>query len=145
MIDGRDLWRCSLSSDWNFCVRDLRKLIDSKLIACVWCRLVPLKVIIFTWWTCMDRVPYTIALSRRGINVPTTTCYSYTSGLDDTYHILLGCSFAQDTLLKILNWCKILFQQLSSVAEMVNFAANRGNCPKKKLHLAIFYDYLWCV
>ncbi|XP_042752530.1 uncharacterized protein LOC111891014 [Lactuca sativa] len=140
-----DLWRCSLSSDWNFCVRDLRKLIDSKLIACVWCRLVPLKVIIFTWWTCMDRVPYTIALSRRGINVPTTTCYSYTSGLDDTYHILLGCSFAQDTLLKILNWCKILFQQLSSVAEMVNFAANRGNCPKKKLHLAIFYDYLWCV
>lgn len=49
-----DTWRSNLSSNGKFYVRDLRRLIDSRLTTSMnnstdWIKLVPLKIICFTW------------------------------------------------------------------------------------------------
>nr|KAJ0214496.1 hypothetical protein LSAT_V11C400197810 [Lactuca sativa] len=111
-----------------------------------WIRLVPLKVMVFVWHACIDRIPSAVALSRRGISLPSIACQIFISGIDEADHFLVGCPFAKDVLAWIFNRCNLPFQQFDSVGELILYAASLGNCPKKrKILLAIFYGYLWYI
>ena len=147
----KDAWRSKLSGDGKFYVRDLRALIDKKITTpnpnpTVWCPLVPVKCTSFVWRACMGRIPTTVELAKRGLNIPSQACLSCDSGLDETNHILLDCHVAADALDWILKWCDVPSQKFNTVSEFVNFAANWGNCPKKKkIFIAICYGFLWSV
>nr|KAJ0218526.1 hypothetical protein LSAT_V11C300147870 [Lactuca sativa] len=128
-----------------FRVCDLKALIDSKLTIpinnpTVWLHLVPIKCISFVWRACMGRIPTAVALSRRGINMSSTSYQMCFSGVDTADHILLNCPIAFDSLRWIFNWCDISIQRFLSISDFVNFAASWGNYPKKrKIFIAIFY------
>ncbi|KAL4586885.1 hypothetical protein LXL04_011532 [Taraxacum kok-saghyz] len=66
-------------------------------------------------------------------------------GIDDANYILVNCAFVVEAQKWIFNWCNITSQDFLSVFEFISFAANWGNCPKKKkIWLAICYGLIWC-
>ena len=132
-------------------MHDLRTFIDSKLTIpianpTVWNHLILLKINCFVWRACMDRIPTTAALSRRGVRTSSLSCSFCINGVDEANHIIADCPFALATLSRIMTWCNVPIQSFSSVTDIVNFAANWGHCPKrKKIMNAIVYGYTWCV
>nr|GFA04206.1 hypothetical protein [Tanacetum cinerariifolium] len=63
-----------------------RRLIDSKLLPSIlpsisWDNILPRKVNIFLWRLSLDRLPYRLNLSSRGIDIPTMSCSSCNGGL----------------------------------------------------------------
>ena len=101
LVHGRDKWSCKLSSDSNFYVNHLRNLIDSRFTAqvanlTIWVHLAPIKVSGFIWRACLDWIPSAATLSRRGVSISFSNCQFGLTGLDDTYHIFVGCPFAKD-------------------------------------------------
>nr|KAJ0193757.1 hypothetical protein LSAT_V11C800390710 [Lactuca sativa] len=121
-----DSWKSKLSSDGQFYVRDICKLIDSKRAS-------------------LDGIPSSMALSRRGVGVASTRCLFCINGVDDTDHLLIACDLAKEVFKWIFKWCDVPFVSFSSVSEALNFAAKWGNCPKKKVFLTILYGGLWCI
>nr|KAJ0200215.1 hypothetical protein LSAT_V11C600306310 [Lactuca sativa] len=146
-----DSWKSKLSSDGQFYVSDICKLIDSKVTVgtnstTVWVNLVPLKIICFVWRASLDGIPSSMALSRRGVGVTSTRCLFCINGVDDTDHLLIACDLAKEVFKWIFKWCDVPFVPFSSVSEALNFAAKWGNCPKKrKVFLAILYGGLWSI
>nr|KAJ0194475.1 hypothetical protein LSAT_V11C800390950 [Lactuca sativa] len=107
---GLDRWISLLSGDGVFHVRELRCLIDSKITSpmvnpTVWFHIPPVKVICFVWRACIDRIPTMMALSKRGVRVETNSCHLCSSGVDDTDHLFMGCSFAGDIWNWLCHWC----------------------------------------
>lgn len=115
LSSGPDTWRSRLAIDGIFRVSDLRALIDSKVTIpvnnpTVWLHLVPIKCISFVWKACMGLIPTTMALSKRGINISSSSYQMCSNGVDIVDHIFLECHVAIDSLVWIFNWCGIPFQ-----------------------------------
>ncbi|CAI9299929.1 unnamed protein product [Lactuca saligna] len=149
---GRGMLQISLlSEDGVFHVPELRCLIDSKITSpmvnpTVWFHIPPLKVICFVWRAFIDRIPTVMALSKRGVRVGANSSHLCSSGVDDTDHLFTGCSFAGDIWKWLCHWCGIPFRSFNNVSSLVKFAANWGQCPKKKrIFLVIVYGFLWCI
>ncbi|CAI9301734.1 unnamed protein product [Lactuca saligna] len=110
--NGLDTWRSRLAVDGSFRVCDIRALIDSKLTVpinnpTVWFPLAPIKCISYVWRACMGRIPTTMALSKRCINLSSISCKMCFIGVDVADHILLDCSVAFESMGWIFNWCDI--------------------------------------
>ena len=123
-----DIWKSKLSPNGNFSIHDLHGIIDSKLTVpmpnlTIWLRLVPLKIIVFVWRACIDRLPSVVALARRGISVSNISCQFCNVGIDDSNHFFLTCTQVEDSLRWIFNWYSIPWQNFNSVGRLVQFAA----------------------
>lgn len=81
------------------------------------------------WKTCLGHIPTTMTLSKRGVNIPSSSCQLCFNGVDNADHILLEFPIAFDTLIWIFNWYGIFPQRFLSISDFVNFAATWGNCP----------------
>lgn len=103
-----------------------------------------LKVIGFVWSACLDRIPSTLALARKGIHISSLNCYFCSTGVDESNHLLVGCHFANEVLRWIFQWCNIRAQKFVIVSELVLFVADWVRRPKKRhLFLVIIYGFLW--
>ena len=144
-----DTWNAELSADGKFYVHDVRNLMDSFLTKqmendVIWLNLIPLKINCFIWRAIIGRIPTATALGRRGIRVIDNSCPWCNEGLDEANHCLIGCNFSTEVLKKIMDWCSIDQGPFSDIKSVVSFAANWGNCPKKrKIFLSIIYGFLW--
>ncbi|KAL4570897.1 hypothetical protein LXL04_026561 [Taraxacum kok-saghyz] len=98
------------------------------------------------WRACIDRIPSSVALSKRGISLISTECPLCRNGIEETDHILVNCSFAGDVFRWLLSWCGIPDMPIGTVTEALDFAAKWGNCPKKrKIFLALLYGSFWII
>ncbi|KAL5571108.1 hypothetical protein UlMin_020705 [Ulmus minor] len=61
----------------------------------IWLLKLPLKVISFAWKLCKDWLPYSISLSRHGMNV-NTTCFRCGLGVEFIYFAIWGCIVVKD-------------------------------------------------
>jgi len=142
-----DVVRSRLDTDGRFFVKDARNLIDSFITcempnAMIWIHIVPLKVNCFIWRACIKRIPTAHALDRRGIQVADLSCLGCSNGRDETDHLLATCDLAKDVLTKIWQWCNITSPSFDAFTEIISFAANWGNCSKKRsILLAIVYGF----
>ena len=150
---SNDAVKSCLNKDGKFYVSDVRRLIDAVITTpmqnnTIWLYIVPLKINVFIWRVYVGRIPTAEALSKRGISVNNTSCHKCNTCLDEIDHLFAGCNFAKDVLMKIWNWCGITSTTTNpdSIMEIVKYAANWGNCPKKrKILIAIIYGYIWCL
>ncbi|CAI9303946.1 unnamed protein product [Lactuca saligna] len=99
LMDGRDKWRCTLSSDGAFHVDALRFKIDCWNIPLMethlkWIHEIPLKVTCFIWRANLDRIPTACALLKRGIQLDSPICTYYRTAEEDISHVLLRCPMA---------------------------------------------------
>ncbi|CAI9295967.1 unnamed protein product [Lactuca saligna] len=149
-VSNRNSWTCSLTGDGSYQVCALRQVLDvnnsideRKLW---WIKEVPIKVTCFVWRAKLGRIPTTSALSTRGISLPSTSCCQCGHNDENDIHVLVQCPFAKTVLKEIFHWCQIVLVDFQSVNEVLDYASNWGNCPKKKRRLmAIRYGTLWSI
>lgn len=92
----------------------------------------------------MGRIPSSLALSQHGVNLSSITCGHCNWGEECADHILINCSFANNTREWIFRLCGIRNVEINSVGELLKFAITWGRCPKKrKLLTLISYGLLW--
>ncbi|CAH1437503.1 unnamed protein product [Lactuca virosa] len=63
-----------------------------------WIKEILLKVLCFIWKAKGGRIPLAAALTKRGINLQTTTCCQCDSMEETTDHILVQCAFARTVM-----------------------------------------------
>lgn len=142
---------CPLAADGRFTVKITRRFLDSFFapgdgLFFRWIRLVPLKVLCFAWKAVRGRLPVADNLLARGINVQNCLCKLCGLETESTNHLLVKCSFAKGIRFWIFRWCGLPHTDFDNVNSLLDFAAQWGNCPKKKkILVAICYTLLWCI
>nr|KAJ0197364.1 hypothetical protein LSAT_V11C700352090 [Lactuca sativa] len=149
LIDGRDKWRCTLSSDGAFHVDALRFKIDCWNIPSMethlkWIHEIPLKVTCFIWRANLDRIPTACALLKRGIQLDSPICTYCGTAEEDASHVLLRCPMAMQVWDWVFRWCDIPNVQFASVEELLKFSSQWGTCTKRrKSFVSICYGKAW--
>ena len=112
--DCRDKWRWSLGEEDEFTVKDLSRMVESKVLhvdsggqETILNKLVPKKVNIFVWRALKGRLPVCDALDRRGIDLDSVLCPSCNNGVETCAHCLTTCGLAMSVWEKIFNCWKV--------------------------------------
>nr|GEU95822.1 RNA-directed DNA polymerase, eukaryota [Tanacetum cinerariifolium] len=74
-----DRWCWSLEGSQEFSVKSSRILIDNTILPKAevltrWLRVVPIKVNVYAWMVCLDKLPTRVNLSLRGMDIPSIAC-----------------------------------------------------------------------
>ncbi|GKB46795.1 RNA-directed DNA polymerase, eukaryota, reverse transcriptase zinc-binding domain protein [Tanacetum coccineum] len=91
----------STAHDGMFFVGALRRLIDDHMLPSLvtkmtWDKTLPRKVNIFMWHLKLDRLPYRLNLSSRGIKILEISCPFCNGIVESNVHIFFECSFAKE-------------------------------------------------
>ncbi|GJU76530.1 RNA-directed DNA polymerase, eukaryota [Tanacetum coccineum] len=98
-----DRWIWDLNGDGEFCVKDVRNLLDVTFLPKAdsptrWIKTIPIKVNIFAWKVSLDRLPTRSNLARRGVLVPSSSCLICNVSDEDLAHLLFRCDLAIEAL-----------------------------------------------
>lgn len=128
----------TLNKVGRYTVKNLTKLVDSKIAApsnsvqINWSKAVPLKIRCFIWRAIPDRIPVLSNLETRGVILQSSMCPLCKEEKETGEHLLIKCKIAKEARDWILKWCGIPTMSFNNMTELLNFAANWGNCPAKK-------------
>ena len=112
----------------------------------IWSSTIPLKTSIFLWRAAQDRLPTKMELEKRGISMSTTVCPLCEDASETADHLLAQCRFAKEVFMWVFKWSSLDIGKCNSVVEILKFAAEWGNCPKKKkIKLGVIYGALWSI
>nr|GEV72803.1 RNA-directed DNA polymerase, eukaryota [Tanacetum cinerariifolium] len=125
---GLDLER---NGDGRFCVKDVRCLLDDVFlpkaeVSTRWIKSIPIKINIFAWKLCLDRLSTRVNLAKRNVAVATLLCPLCDSGMEDAAHLLFRCDMAKDVMFLVLS--TVLFEggaeshQLSLLTNLLDTA-----------------------
>ncbi|CAI9269491.1 unnamed protein product [Lactuca saligna] len=132
---GGETWRCNLTVDGSFTVNVLRKKLDLNstlnLDQFTWLREIPIKINCFIWRAKMGKIPSTLGLLSRGVDVEKKLC-SHCEVVECVDHALVGCKYASTVLQLVLKWCRVPLVELKTVHEVITYAQALSNCSKKK-------------
>ncbi|GJU84771.1 RNA-directed DNA polymerase, eukaryota [Tanacetum coccineum] len=94
---NRWVWR--LDSLGNFSMKSASRFIDDsfppKEVPTRWVKSIPIKVNIFAWKVCLDKVPTRLKLSLRGLDIPSVICPLCSTVVESTAHLLFSCHLAR--------------------------------------------------
>nr|GFC56934.1 RNA-directed DNA polymerase, eukaryota [Tanacetum cinerariifolium] len=87
-----DRWFFDLNGDGWFCVKDVRCLLDDVFLPKAevptwWIKSIPIKINIFAWKLCLDRLPTRVNLDKRNVAVASLLCPLCDSGMEDAAHL----------------------------------------------------------
>nr|KAJ0188467.1 hypothetical protein LSAT_V11C900489130 [Lactuca sativa] len=151
LMNGRDKWMCTLSSDGVFYVDALRLKIDCWNMPLVetplrWIHEITLKVTCFMWRANLDRIPTACALLKRGIQLESPLCTYCENEEEDASHVILRCPMVVQVWEWVFRWCDISNVQFGSVEELLKFSTQWGTCAKKRKSLiSICYGTAWLI
>ncbi|XP_023769257.1 uncharacterized protein LOC111917854 [Lactuca sativa] len=92
----------------------------------------------------VSRIPIATALAERGVSIPNQLCQLCHNDPETVDHVFVKCEFAKGTREWIFKWCGIKTQDFSHIKEIIDFAAEWGNCPKKRdLFNSIVFCLFW--
>ncbi|GKB22302.1 RNA-directed DNA polymerase, eukaryota [Tanacetum coccineum] len=146
-----DRWVWDLSSDGDFHVKDIRRLLDEFFlprddIATRWVKYVPIKINVFAWRVWLDRLPTRLNLIQRNVSVSSLLCPICSSSSEDISHLLFKCSLAADVFRLICRWWDLTWFPLSSYSEWLNwFKTIRLSSKLKGMLEGVFYVSWWCI
>ncbi|GKA39338.1 RNA-directed DNA polymerase, eukaryota [Tanacetum coccineum] len=109
-----DRWIWDLNGDGEFCVKDVRNLLDVTFLPKAdsptrWIKTIPIKVNIFAWKVSLDRLPTRSNLARRGVLVPSSSCLICNVSDEDLAHLLFRCDLAIEVTRLVYRWWNLVW------------------------------------
>nr|GFB61332.1 RNA-directed DNA polymerase, eukaryota [Tanacetum cinerariifolium] len=94
-----DRWFFDLNGDGRFCVKDVRCLLDDVFLPKAevptrWIKSIPIKINIFAWKLCLDRLPTRVNLAKKNVAIASLLCPLCDSGMEDAAHLFFRCDMA---------------------------------------------------
>nr|GEW95698.1 RNA-directed DNA polymerase, eukaryota [Tanacetum cinerariifolium] len=103
----KDRWFFDLNGDDRFCVKDVSCLLDDVFLPKAevptrWIKSIPIKINIFAWKLCLDRLPTRVNLAKRNVAVASLLCPLCDS--EDAAHLFFRCDMAKDVMFLVSRW-----------------------------------------
>nr|GEX09531.1 RNA-directed DNA polymerase, eukaryota [Tanacetum cinerariifolium] len=104
-----DRWFFDLNGDGRFCVKDIRCLLDDVFLPKAevptrWIKSISIKINIFAWKLCLDRLPTRVNLAKMNVVVASLLCPLCDSGMEDAAHLFFRCDMAKDVMFLVSRW-----------------------------------------
>ncbi|GKC33112.1 RNA-directed DNA polymerase, eukaryota, reverse transcriptase zinc-binding domain protein [Tanacetum coccineum] len=98
-VPSPDSWTYCVDNTKSFTVSSMRKHIDNSLLSSQgsqirWNKTIPIKVNIFSWRLCVDRLPTRCNLDKRGLDLDSVRCPMCNDDLETVQHVFVDCSVA---------------------------------------------------
>nr|GEY83199.1 RNA-directed DNA polymerase, eukaryota [Tanacetum cinerariifolium] len=109
LYNMEDIWFFDLNGDGRFCIKDVRCLLDDAFLPKAdvptrWIKSIPIKINIFAWKLCLDRLPTRVNLAKRNVAVASLLCPLCDSGMEDVAHLFFRCDMAKDVMFLVSRW-----------------------------------------
>ncbi|GKA78947.1 putative ribonuclease H-like domain-containing protein, partial [Tanacetum coccineum] len=82
---------------------------------------VPIKINIFAWKVCLDKLPTRLNLSLRGIDIPSIVCPNCSLAGESCSHLFFSCSMARLLWRKVARWWDFDIPEFSSYEEWITW------------------------
>ncbi|GJS10251.1 RNA-directed DNA polymerase, eukaryota [Tanacetum coccineum] len=151
LANSNDRWIWLLDSSGEFLVKSVRSYIDDTLLPTVgfptrWVKVVPIKINVFAWKVCLDKLPTRLNLSLRGIDIPSIICPICSSAGESCSHLLFACNMARLLLRKVARWWDLQTPDLNSYDDWLSwFISIRLSKGLKEVLEGVFYVMWWAI
>ncbi|GJS74599.1 RNA-directed DNA polymerase, eukaryota [Tanacetum coccineum] len=113
----------------KFSVKSARTFIDNCLLPKLevlrrWIKVIPIKINIFAWKVCLDKLPTRLNLSLRGVEIPSILCPLCSIALESFSHLLFSCHLARQLIFKVARWWELKHYDLHSYEDWLNWFNN---------------------
>nr|GEX08792.1 RNA-directed DNA polymerase, eukaryota [Tanacetum cinerariifolium] len=143
-------WFCRLDSAGYFSMKSTRCYIDDSFLPKVevstrWIVSIPIKVNIFSWKVCLDKLPTRLNLSIRGLDIPSILCPNCNIAVESTMHILFSCDLARQLMHKT-RWWEVEFHNFHSYGDwLLRFKNLRFPKVLKDFFEGVCYVMWWVI
>ncbi|GJV66300.1 RNA-directed DNA polymerase, eukaryota [Tanacetum coccineum] len=148
---GIALLESSVLCPLKYLVSSTRTYIDDLLLPTVgsptrWAKVVPIKINIFAWKVCLDKLPTRLNLSLRGIDIPSIVCPNCSLAGESCSHLFFSCSMARLLWRKVARWWDFDIPEFSSYEEWITwFKSIRIPKVVKDVLEGVFYVMWWVI
>ncbi|GJU77019.1 RNA-directed DNA polymerase, eukaryota [Tanacetum coccineum] len=151
LSNSNDRWVWLLDPSGEYSVSSTRTYIDDLLLPTVgsptrWAKVVPIKINIFAWKVCLDKLPMRLNLSLRGIDIPSIVCPNCSLAGESCSHLFFSCSMARLLWRKVARWWDFDIPEFSSYEEWITwFKSIRIPKVVKDVLEGVFYVMWWVI
>ncbi|GJX11690.1 RNA-directed DNA polymerase, eukaryota [Tanacetum coccineum] len=143
LSNSADRWYWDLNGCGEFCVKDVRNLLDAHFLpkedhATRWVKLVPSKINVLAWKVSLDRLPTRLNLISRGVTISSSSCPVCDSASEDLSHLFFSCSMASDVYRLVCRWWNIGCPSIGSYSDWLSW--NQLLFADKKPRKDTFFD-----
>nr|GEU33239.1 retrovirus-related Pol polyprotein from transposon TNT 1-94 [Tanacetum cinerariifolium] len=130
---------------FRFCVKDVRCLLDDVFLPKAevptwWIKSIPIKINIFAWKLCLDRLPTRVNLAKRNMAVASLLFPLCDSSMKDAAHLFLRCDMAKDVMFLVSRWWDLEDHRFGSFQEWLAwFNSIRLGAKSKGVLEGVFY------
>ncbi|GKD79840.1 RNA-directed DNA polymerase, eukaryota [Tanacetum coccineum] len=119
----------NLESSGDFSVKSARSFIDDSLLPKAdvptrWVKVVPIKINIFGWRVCLDKLSKRLNLSLRGVDIPSILCPLCSTTVESSSHLLFSCRLAHSLMHKVARWWDLDIQDFNSYGDWLVWLNN---------------------
>ncbi|GJZ18780.1 RNA-directed DNA polymerase, eukaryota, partial [Tanacetum coccineum] len=109
----------SLEATCEYYVKSVRQLIDDSIlpkdeVTTRWVKVMPIKINVFAWRVCLDKLPTQLNLSLKGIDISTIVCPLCHASVESGSYIFFYCPMARQLWRKLMHWWELEDIDLSS-------------------------------
>nr|GEY88882.1 putative RNA-directed DNA polymerase, eukaryota, reverse transcriptase zinc-binding domain protein [Tanacetum cinerariifolium] len=122
LSDHCDSWVWSRGSSTMFTVASARDLVENSLlsadnVATRWLRHLPIKINVFLWRLNINRLPSSVNLDRKGIEVDSLLCPICRLDVETVNHLFFNCDMAKDLWAIVAKWWELDVPLCSNISD----------------------------